>query len=207
MTKHFCKSLWIRASDKCCKYECECDSLFLQEPASGPVLSPAPLKRTSLHLFDYSSKTERLAALTHISFTTSVCVHCVCTCLGFRCVILLLSLFQGWDNNSGMLVWQKFPEGNITQHIEVEHDGNYFLYLQLTLQSTNTGVNYLIEVKRVLEGDQHDVILKRHINKSENSTGLMGKGLLLSAGTNVHVTCKPATQFSKQDTYLGMIKL
>ncbi|XP_035380778.1 tumor necrosis factor ligand superfamily member 18 isoform X1 [Electrophorus electricus] len=139
----------------------------LTEPASGPVLSPAPLKRTSLHLFDYSS----------------------------------------WDNNSGMLVWQKFPEGNITQHIEVEHDGNYFLYLQLTLQSTNTGVNYLIEVKRVLEGDQHDVILKRHINKSENSTGLMGKGLLLSAGTNVHVTCKPATQFSKQDTYLGMIKL
>ncbi|XP_035380779.1 tumor necrosis factor ligand superfamily member 18 isoform X2 [Electrophorus electricus] len=68
----------------------------LTEPASGPVLSPAPLKRTSLHLFDYSS----------------------------------------WDNNSGMLVWQKFPEG-----------------------------------------------------------------------TNVHVTCKPATQFSKQDTYLGMIKL
>ncbi|KAK1785580.1 hypothetical protein P4O66_018941, partial [Electrophorus voltai] len=58
----------------------------LTEPASGPVLSPAPLKRTSLHLFDYSSKTERLAALTHISFTTS------------------------WDNNSGMLVWQKFPE-------------------------------------------------------------------------------------------------
>ncbi|XP_036421625.1 tumor necrosis factor ligand superfamily member 18 [Colossoma macropomum] len=105
------------------------------------------------------------------------------------------------------LKW-KNVKGNVK--VEVQEDGNYFLYLQVTLENLKPNVTYTVKLDILHETDKslksEKTILERHINGSR-STGFMGKGFLISGGTILKVTCRPSVRLDKANTYLGIIKL
>ncbi|KAL6460580.1 hypothetical protein MHYP_G00305460 [Metynnis hypsauchen] len=96
--------------------------------------------------------------------------------------------------------------GNVT--VEVQEDGNYFLYLQVVLQDPKPNVTYTIKLDILYEtvNSTNRTILEKHIN-GLLSTGFMGKGFPMPAGTSLKVTCKPSVSLNKANTYLGIIKL
>ncbi|KAL7826535.1 hypothetical protein AOLI_G00317440, partial [Acnodon oligacanthus] len=111
------------------------------------------------------------------------------------------------DDGSIELKW-KTVRGNV--EVEVQEDGNYFLYLQVVLQDPNPNVTYIVKLEILHETDKSSTpertILERRINGSL-STGFMGKGFPIPGGTILKVTCKPLVKLDKTNTYLGIIKL
>ncbi|KAK2836198.1 hypothetical protein Q7C36_014067 [Tachysurus vachellii] len=108
--------------------------------------------------------------------------------------------------DEGQMLWQKKNEAQQNTTIKIEDDGNYFLFLKVTLQNRKPGVNYTITVKKMPEGSKSTEILVGHINETENSTGFMGIGVLLSENTLINVTCNPLPQLDVLNTYIGFIK-
>ncbi|XP_076866236.1 tumor necrosis factor ligand superfamily member 18 isoform X2 [Brachyhypopomus gauderio] len=85
-------------------------------------------------------------------------------------------LYDFGQCNQTVLTWR-----DVKDDVMVKQDGNYFLYLQVTLESTNKGVDYFIEVIKVISGKKIS-ILEGHINRSQKSTGLIGSGSLTRPG-------------------------
>ncbi|XP_017556026.1 tumor necrosis factor ligand superfamily member 18 [Pygocentrus nattereri] len=107
------------------------------------------------------------------------------------------------DDGSFELKWKNVT-GNVK--VEVQEDGNYFLYLQVVLQDPSPNVTYTVRfLYETVESTKPERILERHINGSL-STGFMGKGFPLPGGTSLKVTCKPAVNLNKANTYMGIIK-
>ncbi|KAK3512177.1 hypothetical protein QTP70_031665 [Hemibagrus guttatus] len=104
------------------------------------------------------------------------------------------------------LAWQKKNEDHQDRVIKIEEDGNYFLFLKVTLQSRKQGVNYTVTVQKMPDGNSASDIIVGHINGTEYSTGFMGIGVHLSESTKIHVTCNPPQQLDVLNTYLGLIK-
>lgn len=91
-----------------------------------------------------------------------------------------------------------FLTGN--DQLTVTEDGLYFLYLQVTFESKQS-YNVTVKVR--------DEVILSQINQNKPSTGLMGKGITLSKGHYLTVTCKPAAKIKPkpEETYLGIIKI
>lgn len=104
------------------------------------------------------------------------------------------------------LKWKRDNSGIPEEQVKVEHDGLYFLYLQVTLASQMKG-NYTITVQSI--NQTSEVILKGLINGSKLSTVFMGKGVILGKGEVLNVTCIPEAKIKihHTETYLGVIKL
>ncbi|XP_051988786.1 tumor necrosis factor ligand superfamily member 18 isoform X2 [Xyrauchen texanus] len=102
-----------------------------------------------------------------------------------------------WETNL-----PSFIEGK--DQLEIKEDGQYFIYLQVTLESGEPQQKYTVTVY-----DSNVVILKGHINELTLSTGLIGKGTSLNKGSTLSVHCTPKAkiQNSATETYLGVIKL
>ncbi|GAA6083826.1 tumor necrosis factor ligand superfamily member 18 [Tachysurus ichikawai] len=120
----------------------------------------------------------------------------------------LLTTFDIIKNtkDKGQMLWQKKNEAQQDTTIKIEDDGNYFLFLKVTLQNRNPGVNYTITVKKTPAGLNPTEILVGHINETENSTGFMGIGVLLTENTLINVTCSPLPPLDVLNTYIGFIK-
>lgn len=105
------------------------------------------------------------------------------------------------------VVWRKQNE-NVDKNttIEIEEDGNYFLFLKVTLQSKKQGVKYTVTVKKKPHGNHATRITDGHINETNNSTGFIGIRVLLTQNTSVTVICSPTAEVDQQNTYLGLIK-
>ncbi|XP_047663594.1 tumor necrosis factor ligand superfamily member 18 [Tachysurus fulvidraco] len=108
--------------------------------------------------------------------------------------------------DKGRMLWQKKNEAQQDTTIKIEENGNYFLFLKVTLQNRNPGVNYTITVKKMPADSSPTEILVGHINETENSTGFMGIGVLLIENTLINVTCSPQAQLDVINTYIGFIK-
>ncbi|XP_047006554.1 tumor necrosis factor ligand superfamily member 18 [Ictalurus punctatus] len=104
------------------------------------------------------------------------------------------------------LQWRKRDEDQGDTAVKIEEDGNYFLFLRVTLQSQNKGVNYTVTVIKTPEGNNPTNITVGHINATENSTGFIGIGARLSKDTLINVICNPKANFDVDNTYLGLIK-
>ncbi|XP_066530232.1 tumor necrosis factor ligand superfamily member 18 [Hoplias malabaricus] len=104
------------------------------------------------------------------------------------------------------LRWQNNSRQNIS--VKVQKDGDYFLYLQVTLEKMKPENLYIVTVDICGPDNQRDKkVLEGHITGSQPSTGFMGKGLSLSQGTVLKVTCNFSAIVDYKNTYLGMIKL
>uniref|UniRef100_A0A8C2DEB4 TNF superfamily member 18 n=1 Tax=Cyprinus carpio TaxID=7962 RepID=A0A8C2DEB4_CYPCA len=97
-----------------------------------------------------------------------------------------------------------FIEGKEKESLMVKKDGQYFLYLQVTLHPQEKE-NHTITV----QSEKRQVILKGLINGSKLSTIFMANGIPLDSNDTLHVTCHPEAkiQTSHTETYLGVIKL
>lgn len=114
-------------------------------------------------------------------------------------------MFTGVDRDMvELLKWKIVNTGIIKEQVEVKYDGLYFLYLQVTL-GPEMKENYTI----TMQSKRHQVILKGLINGSKPSTGFMGKGVKLSRGDVLNVSCTPKAKILNHhtETYLGVIKL
>ncbi|KAK7175354.1 hypothetical protein R3I93_002304 [Phoxinus phoxinus] len=123
----------------------------------------------------------------------------------------LMSFSPNWSGKDPveLLEWKTekndFIEINSTdKQLKVKYDGQYFLYVQLTLEPHMKG-NYTITMQSNIFG----VILKGLTNGSTHSTFFMGKGFKLSRGDLLNVTCKPKAkiQINHTLTHLGVIRL
>ncbi|XP_034154414.1 tumor necrosis factor ligand superfamily member 18 [Pangasianodon hypophthalmus] len=110
------------------------------------------------------------------------------------------------DEHELRLQWRKKNEAQRDTAVKIEEDGNYFLFLRVTLEYRKQGVNYVVTVKKMPDGNTPSNITMGHINGTENSTGFMGIGVQLSKNTLINVTCSPQAQFDVHNTYLGLIK-
>ncbi|XP_051572464.1 uncharacterized protein LOC127451653 [Myxocyprinus asiaticus] len=97
-----------------------------------------------------------------------------------------------------------FIEGK--NQLKIEEDGLYFIYMQVTLDPREPEQNYNVTVQL---NNPDELILIAYINRSTLSTGLMGKGTVLTKGNTLRVTCTPKAKIkiSAFETYLGVIKL
>ncbi|KAI7803544.1 tumor necrosis factor ligand superfamily member 18 [Triplophysa rosa] len=93
----------------------------------------------------------------------------------------------------------------VKERLTFNKDGQYFLYLQVTLESKQS-CNVTVEVKGQ---SSPRVILSSQISQTKPSTGLMGKGFPVTKGDHLTVNCNPATKIKKTptETYLGVIKI
>ncbi|XP_055042522.2 tumor necrosis factor ligand superfamily member 18 isoform X1 [Misgurnus anguillicaudatus] len=109
-----------------------------------------------------------------------------------------------WDN--GVIKSQSFISGE-TQ-LTVHKDGQYFLYLQVTLDSGDKGQKYEVTVEARQDTNLRH-LLSSHISNTNLSTGFMGKGITLNKGEIITVTCKPKAKIKTDEkhTYLGVIRI
>ncbi|XP_073688950.1 tumor necrosis factor ligand superfamily member 18 [Garra rufa] len=109
-------------------------------------------------------------------------------------------------DNVKLLSWRTmnnvFIEGNET--LRVMKDGDYFLYLQVTLLPEHKG-NHTI----TLQSKKRKVILNGLIDGSKLSSVFMANSVSLNEGDILNVTCDPGAKIrgSQTETYLGVIKL
>ncbi|XP_058233475.1 tumor necrosis factor ligand superfamily member 18 [Hemibagrus wyckioides] len=108
--------------------------------------------------------------------------------------------------NTTHLVWQRKNDEKEDTVIRIEEDGNYFLFLKVTLQSRKQGENYTVTVQKQPEGNSASDIIVGHINGTEYSTGFMGIGVYLTENTRLNITCSPLQKLDVHNTYLGLIK-
>ncbi|KAK2916739.1 hypothetical protein QQF64_025328 [Cirrhinus molitorella] len=119
-----------------------------------------------------------------------------------------LMVFTPWDLNDkvGLLKWRTMYEVFISgkDKLMVKEDGQYFLYLQVTLHPNHKG-NHTI----TLQSEKGNEILKGVIDGSKLSSAFMANGIPLEIGDILTVTCDPEAriQDSATETYLGVIKL
>uniref|UniRef100_A0A671T6G8 TNF superfamily member 18 n=1 Tax=Sinocyclocheilus anshuiensis TaxID=1608454 RepID=A0A671T6G8_9TELE len=90
------------------------------------------------------------------------------------------------------------------EKLMVKEDGQYFLYLQVTLHPQEKA-NHTI----TLQSEQREVILKGIINGSKGSTIFMANGIPLDSSDTLIVTCHPEAKIQAfhTETFLGVIKL
>lgn len=117
-------------------------------------------------------------------------------------------LLDGNKNDTELnLLWRKKnKDDKANTTIKIEADGNYFLFLRVTLQSRKQGFNYMVTIKKTPEGNHATTITVGHIHETDNSTGLMGIGVRLSKNTSLNVICSPPAPLDVQNTYFGLIK-
>lgn len=104
------------------------------------------------------------------------------------------------------LVWERKNDGNRDTVIRIKDDGNYFLFLKVTLLSRKQGENYTVTVQKKPDGNSASDIIVGHINGTEYSTGFMGIGVYLTENTQLNITCSPLQKLDVHNTYLGLIK-
>ncbi|KAF7690916.1 tumor necrosis factor ligand superfamily member 18 [Silurus meridionalis] len=104
------------------------------------------------------------------------------------------------------LQWRKRNSEKKDTGIVIEEDGNYFLFFRATLASRRHGVNYTITVEKRPNGNKSTNITDGHINGTENSTGFIGIGVLLTENTVINVICTPEALFDVRNTYFGLIR-
>ncbi|XP_065119451.1 tumor necrosis factor ligand superfamily member 18 isoform X2 [Paramisgurnus dabryanus] len=130
----------------------------------------------------------------------------------------LIAFQPKWDNRywvetlrwgNGIIKSQSFISGDL--QLTVQKDGQYFLYLQVTLDSGDTGQKYEVTViGHKVSGHKDSIqLLSSHISNTNLSTGFMGKGIPLNKGAFITVTCKPKAYIKNDEkhTYLGVIKI
>uniref|UniRef100_A0A8C1TBX3 TNF superfamily member 18 n=1 Tax=Cyprinus carpio TaxID=7962 RepID=A0A8C1TBX3_CYPCA len=124
--------------------------------------------------------------------------------------IPLMEFSPEWKDSEmvGTLQWKTVRKNFIKKkpmgQLLVDKDGQYFLYLQVTLAS-HEKANHTITV----ESAQRKVILNGLINGSKLSTVFMAKGFSLAKGDILTVTCQPKAKIQTfhTETYLGVIKI
>lgn len=110
------------------------------------------------------------------------------------------------DEREQILWWRKTNEDGKSSPIKIEGDGNYFLFLKVTLQSRKAGVLYTVTVKMTTEGSNEVPVTEGHINGTETTTGFMGITQNLLNNTMINVIFSPEGQVDVKDTYFGLIK-
>lgn len=93
-----------------------------------------------------------------------------------------------------------------TTKIKIEEDGNYFLFLSVTLRSPTPGETYTVTVQKTTSSNSTLNITEGHVNGTEKSNVFMGIGVPLSKDTLISVACKPKAKFDVLNTHLGLIK-
>ncbi|XP_052405921.1 uncharacterized protein LOC127951877 [Carassius gibelio] len=120
--------------------------------------------------------------------------------------IMEFSPFWGDTEMVENLTWKTVREDffKVQQQLLMnQKDGQYFLYLQVTLAS-HEKANHTITVET-----HNRKILNGRINGSKLSTLFMAKGISLAKGDNLTVTCEPKAKIRTRhtETYLGVIKI
>ncbi|XP_059391016.1 uncharacterized protein LOC132124138 [Carassius carassius] len=122
--------------------------------------------------------------------------------------IPIMEFSPNWKDSEMVekLQWKTVREDffKVKEQLLVNKDGQYFLYLQVTLASQEKANHTITVVSK-----QRQVILKGLINGSKLSTLFMAKGISLAKGDTLTVTCQPKAkiQTNHTETYLGVIKI
>lgn len=110
------------------------------------------------------------------------------------------------QNKIGQLFWQEKNGEGKHPTIKIEDDGNYFLFLRVTLEDRKQGVNYTVKVTLTTDSNSTRELTEGHIRETHKSTGFMGIRALLISNTLLTVICSPQAQIDYHKTYLGLIK-
>lgn len=109
-------------------------------------------------------------------------------------------------NNETELLWREKNQNQKEGMIQIKNDGNYFLFLRVTLQSPKPGVNYTVRVKKTTDGYITSKITEEQISNTKNSTEFMGIGVILTRNMQLSVICSPEAKVDVHNTYLGLMK-